>query len=379
MKLSLKKEKHADTIKILKAMASRNKDESERAQEALAAFVAPAVTTVLDQVATNRLLYRTVNYNFDEVPEIPIDLYFDNHEGLFYVWSNSLPGGLATNEVYGMDSYRFRTFRLDSAISFPKAYAANARLDVVAKSIERLSQEVLAKEEYQAWSVIMAALGEARTQGRRHLIASHAKTNSLSRNLILDDFSQLLTLQRRMNPSWLGGSSVSPNSNSITDMFLSPEALAKVRAWAYNPLNTVAGVTDGTGSEAGSTVGIPLPDAMRQNIYQSAGLTEIYGIRLHELTELGVNQPYNLLLDSYYTPTGADPTFNGATEEVVIGFDLSQEAMVKAVATDAESGGEFTLYPDDQFFRRTEKVGWYGFVEEGFMIGNNRAITGIIW
>ncbi len=379
MKLSLKKEKHADTIKILKAMASRNKDESERAQEALAAFVAPAVTTVLNQVATNRSIYRTVEYNFDEVPEIPIDLYFDNREGLFYVWSNSLPGGLATNEVYGMDSYRFRTFRLDSAISFPKSYAANARLDVVAKSIERLSQEVLAKEEYQAWSVIMAALGEARTQGSRHIISSFAKTNSLTRNLVLDDFSRLLTLQRRLNPSWLGGTASSPNANSITDMFLSPEALAKVRAWAYNPLNTVAGVTSDVGTEVGSTVGIPLPDAMRQKIYDSAGMTEIYGIRLHELNELGVNQPYNLLFDTYYTPTGADPTFNGATEELVIGFDLSQEAFVKAVANDSESGGQFVLYPDDQFFRRVEKVGWYGFEEVGFMAGNNRAVSGILW
>lgn len=377
MKLNLKKEKHEDTVKILKAIASRNKDESERAQEALAAFVAPAVTTVLDQVATNRFIYRTVEYNFDEVPEIPIDLYFDDHEGLFYLWSNSVPGGMATNEIYGADSYRFRTFRLDSAISFPKSYAQNARLDVVAKGIERLVQEVLAKEEYQAWSVIMAALGGARTQGMRHIIDSNAKTNSLADNLLLHDFSQLLVRQRRLNPSWLGGTAVAKGSNSLTDVFMSPEALAKVRAWAYNPLNTDPGPTSGVGTEVGSTVGIPLPDSMRQKIYDSAGMSEIYGIRLHEMNELGVNQPYNLLFDANYTATGGDPTFAGTTDELVIGFDLGQEAFIKAIRSDRN--GTFELLPDDQFLARQEKVGWYGYVEEGFLCGNNRAVGGIVW
>lgn len=373
MRLNLNREKHEDTIKILKAVGSRNKQESEAAMTALAAFVGPAVTQVLNQVATNRYVYRTMQYNLGEVPSIPIDLYFGNTEGLFNIWSNSQPGGLATNEVYGMDEYRFRTFRLDSAISFPQNYARDARLDVVAISIERLAQEILAKEEYQAWNVICSALGESRTNGSAHVVNSNAKANSLTRNFVLDDVSQLWTKVRRMRPSWLGGTAVSTPGQGLTDLFVSPETVAKIRAMAYNPQNTVSVPNQDESTALG------LPDAMRQRIYESAGMTEIFGVKITELNELGVNQPYNALFDTYYTPTGGDPAFSSATNEVAIGFDLSVNAYVKAIATDSESNGEFTLEPDDQFVKRQEKLGFYGFVEEGFMCADVKSTVGILW
>ena len=379
MRLNLNREKHEETIKILKAMSSRNKQEAETAMQAFAAFVGPAATQVLNQVATNRYIYRTTNYDLGSVPSIPVDLYFDNHEGLFNIWSNSQPGGLATNEVYGMDEWRFRPFRLDSAVSFPKNYVRDARLDVVALTIERFVQEILAKEEYQAWSVICSALGESRTEGNPHVINSHAKASSLTRNFVLDDVSRLWTLIRRMRPRWLGGSAVTTPGQGITDLFVSPETVEKIRAMAYNPQNTVAGVTGETGTEAGSTVGIALPDNMRQRIYDSAGMTEIFGVKITPLNELGVNRPYNVLFDQYYTPVGSEPTFSSSTNEVAIGFDLSLNSYVKAVAIDSESNGEFVIEADDQFVKRQDKIGYYGFVEEGFMCGDTKGTVGIIW
>ena len=65
-------------------------------------------------------------------------------------------------------------------------------------------------------------------------------------------------------------------------------------------------------------------------------------------------------------------------EELIIGVDLSRESMIRAVATDSESGSEFDLVVDDQFVSRSQKIGYYGSLEEGRMLLDDRVLTGII-
>lgn len=373
MKLSFKKDKQEEAIKILKAIASKNKDESIKAQEALAAFVGPVVSQVLSQTATSNSVYRTENYSIGDVPSIPLDLFVDNTEGLFTIWSQAVAGGLATNEVWGMDEYRFRTYRLDSAISFAKSYAEKSRLGVVAKAMERLAQEILVKQEYQAWNIICSALGESRTNGEAHVINSVAKAGSLARNFTLADLNSLWTKVTRLRRSWAGGTPTATPGRGLTDIFLSPEGIERIRAMAYNPVNTTA-VPDTQESTA-----LGLPDSMREAIYNNAGMGSIFGVTVHQLLELGVNQPYNTLFDNYYTAAGSDPTFAGGTNEVAIGFDLSVDSFIRVVATDSDTGSTFTLEPDDQFTRRQEKIGWYGSVEEGRLCADTKAVVGILW
>ena len=105
-------------------------------------------------------------------------------------------------------------------------------------------------------------------------------------------------------------------------------------------------------------------------------MSEIYGVVLHELNELGITKKYNNLFDVFYG--GSTPAFNAGTDEVVIGLDLSREAFIRPVAQQAESGGTFTALPDDQFLSRQEKTGFYGFVEEGRVCLDSRAVCGII-
>jgi len=52
--------------------------------------------------------------------------------------------------------------------------------------------------------------------------------------------------------------------------------------------------------------------------------------------------------------------------------------MIRAVATDSESGSEFDLVVDDQFVSRSQKIGYYGSLEEGRMLLDDRVLTGII-
>lgn len=373
MKLSFKKERQEEAVKILQAVGSRNRDESMKAQEALAAFVGPVISQVLLQAATSNAVYRTENYSIGEVPSIPLDLFLDNTEGLFTIWSQAVPGGLATNEVWGMDEYRFRTYRLDSAISFAKSYAQNARLGVVAKAMERLAQEVLVKQEYQAWNIVAAALGESRTGGAAHVINSTAKAAGQARKFQLDDLNRLWTKVTRLRRSWVGGTPTATPGRGLTDLFVSPETIEQIRAMAYNPMNTV-GVPNSDESTA-----LGLPDSMREAIYNNAGMGSIFGVNIHQLLELGVSQPYNVLFDNYYTPAGSDPTFDSAVNEVAIGFDLSVDSFIRVVATDSETGSTFTLEPDDQFVRRQEKIGWYGAVEEGRLCADTKAVVGILW
>lgn len=61
-----------------------------------------------------------------------------------------------------------------------------------------------------------------------------------------------------------------------------------------------------------------------------------------------------------------------------MGIDQSRGAFIRPVARQAESGGTFTSLPDDQFaVNRVDKVGFYGFLEEGRVCIDSRAVAGL--
>ena len=69
---------------------------------------------------------------------------------------------------------KIATFRLDSAVSMGKRYARKARLDVVSKAVERMANEILVKQDRNAWAVVLKALAEAETGGNKHLLQSQS-------------------------------------------------------------------------------------------------------------------------------------------------------------------------------------------------------------
>lgn len=375
MKITFKKDEKQ--LELFKAIASKNRETSENARIALAALLAPVAATVLDQAATSRAIYTDVSYNMGEVPSIPLDLYFDNTEGLFTIWSQSIAGGLATNEVWGMDEYRFKTYKLDSAVSLLKSYIQNARLDVVSKALQRLVQEVLVKTEYQAYSTLLTALAGASTGGAGHLLNSTANVNSLSRNLSLDDINRLWTKVRRLRTSWLGGTPTATPGKGLTDLFMSPEMVEKIRAMAYNPVN----VTATPNTDESTALG--LPDGMREEIFANGGLMTLFGVKINELLEFGIGGMYNSLFDDVYSggasgTSPTSPTFSASTQELVLGADLSVTSAIRVIASDSDTGSTFTLEDDDQFVKRTGKIGWYGSIEEGRMVADTKAFVGLV-
>lgn len=354
MKITLKRTD--EQVELVKAMASRNREVAYEAQMALAEFIGPVLAEVINQAPTLSNLFTNFQFNEMDSPSIPLDLYYDiTAPDYVKVYSTSVPGGLPTNTVTPTASeLKFTTYRLDSAVDFDKRYAAKSRLDVVGKSFTRVAQEVLLKQESTSANLILGSLKDATTNGNGHTLAAAGTT------LILDDFNRLLTLAKRINTAWTGGTPEN-RIKGVTDMIMSPEAVEGLRAMAYNPVNT-------TQANAGTT-SIPATDGMRDEIYRNAGIPQFYGISIMEINELGNNQKFTRTWNAL-------PTVSTDTD-LVIGLDRSRESLFRAVALDAESGSEFTLLADDQYSVRQQKIGYYGSIEEGRMVLDNRVLTGI--
>jgi hypothetical protein len=368
-------DKNPEQIELIKALASDNKSVALEAQEAFAAFISQVVQQVLSQAGTSSMIYRDVEFDEDDTPSIPLDLYYGLNEGHISVWSQTVGGGLPTNFVQGMQEMKVSTYRLDSAISMDKRYVRRARLDVVAAGLERMANEILVKQERNAWAVVLKLLAEASTNSNRHVFRTRA--NDVFQ---LDDMNNLWTLVRRLNTAYTGGTPVGLQSRGLTDIFVSPEVKAQIRAFSYQPMNTRSGSVTTSGATS-----VALPDSVREDIYRSAGTSEIFGVTIHELLELGTSRKYNDLFAAFAGTTNFDTfggsggtAFSSANNELIIGIDASRNAFLRPVATQALSGGQVKVLPDDQFLARSEKVGFYGFVEEGRVAVDARAAVGLI-
>lgn len=373
MKITLKRT--PEQVELIKAMASKNRAVAIEAQVALAEFIGPVLAEVINNAPTLSNLFTTLQFNADDNPSIPLDLYYDvAAEDYITVYSQSVAGGLPQNQVLPtVSEMKIATYSLDSALSFDKRYAAKSRMDVVSKTFTRLAQEILFKQEKTSANLIMGALAAAQTNGKRHV-----QRSTTAGRFLLSDLNELFTLAKRINTSWLKGTPEARNGRGITDLIVSPEVVQELRAMAYNPINT-------KGAGASILTDLAAPDEMRTAIYNSAGIPEFYGVSIMEINELGAGQRFNTIFDNLASTTfysNAAGTlsgqFNGSADEILIGIDRSRDSLIRAVAVDSENGSEFSLTADDQYSIRQNKIGYFGSLEEGRMVLDNRALVGKI-
>ncbi len=365
-----------EQVELVKALGSKDANVSREAMAAFSNAIGPVIGQVLYQAGTASLIFNDYSFLEDENPSYPLDLYYGEGAGYVTVWSNStMPGGLPTSEIYGAAEMKVHTYRLDSAVSFLKKYARKNQLNVLEKAIERMINEVLVKQELQAWSVLLMALGQARTNINNQS-TPHTAAAGTAGVFLLADLSKLITLSKRINHSYAEGTAVNPYSKGITDLFVSPEIKEQIRAFAYNPMNNRAFPT------ANESTVLGLPDAIREEIYKSAGTSELFGISITDLNELGSaygSQKYNTLFSTFASGNIAPGgnTFSSSANEVLVGVDLTKQACIRFVETD-ESGGTFSVLPDEQFITRQEKIGMYGYLVEGRSLLDARALLGLI-
>lgn len=358
MNITLKRTE--EQVELVKAMASRNRDVAYEAQTALAEFIGPVLAQVVNEAPTLSNLFSTFQFNEMDSPSIPLDLYYDiTAPDYVKVYSTTVPGGLPTNTVTPtVSEMKFNTYRIDSAVDFDKRYAAKSRMDVIGKTFTRIAQEIMLRQESTSANLILGALSEASTNGKSHVLSAGS-------SLILDDFNKLLTLGKRINTAWNGGAGEGGRIKGVSDLIMSPEAVQGLREMAYNPVNT-----KGSGAASAKQAGdiVPATDEMRNAIYSNAGIPEFYGISIMEINELGDDQKFTKVWNSLNSSTDTD---------LVIGIDRSRESLFRAVALDAETSAEFSLAADDQYSVRQQKIGYYGSMEEGRMILDDRVLTGI--
>lgn len=371
MKISLKRT--PEQVELVKAMASKNRSVAYEAQVALAEFIGPVIAEVINNAPVLSNLFTSLQFNSEDNPSIPLDLYYDvTDEDYIQVYSNTVAGGLPQNQVVPtVSELKVATYSLDSALSFDRRYAAKSRMDVISKTFTRMAQEILLKQETTSANLILGAVANATTNGKDHVFRA-----TTSGSFLLDDFNEIITRAKRINTAWNKGTPEG-GRRGITDIMVSPEAVKSLREMSYNPVNT-----------KGSNTDIAATDSVRTSVFNAGGgLPDFYGISIMEVNELGSGQKFNTVFDTVAGATSyskADGTggavFNGAAgqDEIMIGLDRGRDSLVKVIAVDEENGSEFSLQADDQYVARQNKIGWYGGLEEGRMVLDNRALMGLI-
>lgn len=375
MKITLKNT--PEQVELIKAMASRNRSVAYEAQTALAEFIGPVLVEVINQAPALSNLFTSLQYNADDNPSIPLDLYHDiSDEDYVQVYSQTRAGGLPTSEVLPTSSeLKVATYSLDSAVSFDRRYAAKSRMDVVAKTMTRVAQEILIKQNTISANVILKALAEAHAANN-----AVVREAAVAKRFVLADLNNMITRSKRIVTSFIGGTPDARSGKGVTDIICSPEVVEELRAIAYNPINT----------KGASAFSVRSADEIASDAYNAAGAPEFYGINVIELNEMGgtalgaSEQSFNSIFRGFsstdiihHDGTAAAEGFQ-SDDELVLGIDRSRESLVRPVAVDGENGGEFNLIADDQYSIRQNKIGYFGSLEEGRVVLDDRALIGTV-
>jgi hypothetical protein len=182
-----------------------------------------------------------------------------------------------------------------------------------------------------AWHVLLAA-----GVGRNIVVYdSDAGANQFTKRLI----SLMKTVMRRNG----GGNSTSQNRGTLTDLYLSPEAIEDMRNWNVDQVDEVT----------------------RREIYTAADgtLNRVFGVNLHDLDELGVGMEYQLFYEDVL-----NGTLPGGDSEIVVGLDLSKDDAFMMPVRE-----EVSIF-EDPTLHRQRRMGWYGFGEWGFGVLDNRRV-----
>ena len=380
MKITIKRTD--DQVALVQAMGSNNREEAYEAQAAVAELIGPVVDEVVNNAPTVANLFTDLTYQWDDNPSLPLDLFHDiTDEDYIQVYSQQVAGGLPYNQVFpAHNELKFSTYTLDSALALDRKYVRKARLDVVSKTFTRMAQEILLKQERTSFNIIATALVLANSKSSDAgtiAAGNHVINTGADDRFVLNDLNRLITLSKRVNSSWAGGTPVGGPKAGLTDLLVSPEMVEQLRAMAYNPINT-----NGAPMTGGATAlldSLPAPEALRNELYKAAGLPQFYGINIMELNELGLNQRFNSIFETVNNNNGTPvSSFTTADDQIMIGIDRNKDSLIRPVVLDEGNTGKLSIMVDDQFSVRQNKIGYYAKVAEGRSCIDVNALCGLV-
>ena len=277
-------------------------------------------------------IFETINVEPGASTEYPLDLISPGMEGEHVAYTNPGHGRVPERTVEG-DYVMIPTYSITSSIDYLLRYAREARWDIVGRAMQVLEAGFTKKLNDDGWHTLLAAGVD------RNILVydGDATAGMFSKRLV----SLMQTVMRRN----AGGNTGSANRGRLTDLYVSPEALEDVRNWGLDQVDEVTRREIYTASEGG------------------APITRIFGVNLHDLDELGEGQEYQ----DFFTEDLSGNLASGDSE-LVVGLDQSaNDSFVMPVKQQLEIFEDPTLH-------RQQRAGYYGFMEQGFGVLDNRRI-----
>lgn len=268
----------------------------------------------------------------------PLDFYGPGQQGLYKAFVIPKEGAIPDQTVEGDEIY-VPTYKVGNSISWSLDYARDARWDIIARAIEVFNEGFIMKMNDDGWHTVLAAATSNAVQSD-----SAAAAGVFTTRLLVN----LQTAIKRLT----GG-----RNSVVTDLYLSPEALGDIRA--------LSAFTVDNSDDAVMRVD---PETVKQVIFQSGDqYPALFGVKLHELQELGVGQEYQ----TYLTGTLGASLAGGGDNEFCVALDLKhRDSFVMPVRED------MSMF-DDPSLHKKARAGIYGWAEIGFCaIDSRRALLG---
>lgn len=316
---------------------------------AFRAFAAAITTPILQKIELEsimRNLFATERlapgaqavYPVAEDFEIPVWVL----PGLGYMAQNFIEG--IGEEVY------VPTFSINSSADWKVTYARDSRIDIAQSAAARVAKDIANYEEECGWKIILPAATSAFSG--KGLLGSRpapiyeidpASTGAgyLSKELV--------------NKMMIG---FKRTGRTLTDLYIAPEDAGDIREWTDTDIDPVT----------------------RREIFQAAGMGQIWNVTLHEVQHLGATGMYNIngstaaygkfvagageVYNNYTLDnpnvTAADGTITTLGETQILGFDLGvNDSLVMPIRKEYEAH-------DDPTLLRVQKQGFFGWAEIGF-------------
>jgi hypothetical protein len=277
-------------------------------------------------------IFETINVEAGSTTEYPLDLVSPGLEGEHVAYTNPGHGRIPERSVES-DYVMIPTYSITSSVDYLLRYAREARWDIVGRAMQVMEAGFTKKMNDDGWHTLLAAGVD-----RNILVYDADATAGLfSKRLV----SLMQTVMRRNS----GGNSASTGRGRLTDLYVSPEALEDVRNWGLDQVDEVT----------------------RREIYtaapDSAVITRIFGVNLHDLDELGEGQEYQNFVTS-----DLGGALQASDLELVVGLDQStSDSFVMPVKEQLQVFEDPTLH-------RQQRAGYYGWSELGFGVLDNRRV-----
>ncbi len=340
--------------KLFAKTAEVNTEEGLAAYKAFAAAITVPILQKIELESIMRQLFNVERlapgaqavYPVAEDFEIPVWVL----PGLGYAAQNFIEG--IGEEVY------VPTFTINASADWKITYARDSRIDIAQRTAVRVAKDLANYEEECGWRVIVPAATSA-FSGKGLLGSRPAPIYEIASG----DTGAGYLSKELVNKMMVG---FKRTGRTLTDLYVSPEDAADIREWTDTDIDPIT----------------------RREVFQAAGMGQIWNVSLHEIQHLGAPGMYNIngstseygkfLADgsddynAYHLDnpnvTNADGTVGTLGETQIYGFDMTvNDSLVMPVRKEYEAH-------DDPTLLRVQKMGFFGWAELGFACLDSRML-----